>query len=190
MDAQAAICKIMNEVEGVANVVVLEDKIADRVRDEEETVKSISGPDVINMAFTETYRREIRLCMFCDQRIPRHMDTSLLLEDSMLTLEDPSGTVLGMILTKSMIPKYKDRTDIIWVSDDFIMFPHVVPTGEERFFLKPMKFPVLNEDDGCYDVVMSSPAPSSDILIKRHYGVSLNAELSTLIVGFNHRDIE
>jgi len=180
MDTQAAICKIMNEVEGVASIVVFEDPIADRIRDEEETVRSVAGPDVINMAFTETYSREVRLCMFCERSISKQ-------ETSTLTLEDREGNILGMILTKSMIPEYQGREDIIWVSEDFIMFPGVVPTGDERFILKPMSFPVLNENDGCYDVVMSSPAPSSDILIKRHYGVSLNEELSTVIVGFNVR---
>jgi hypothetical protein len=177
MNAQTAICKI-REVDGVTDVVIFEDGIADRIRDEEETVRSVAGPDVVNMAYTETYRREVRLCLFCDRRIMRY-------EESSMTLEDRDGNVLGMILTESMISEYKDRADVLWVSEDFIMFPDIAPTGGERFILKPMRFPVLDESDGFYDAVLSSPAPSSDVLIQRHYGVSLKEELATLIVGFN-----
>jgi len=178
MDAHAAISKILSEVEGAVDAVVFDENLADRIRDEEETVKSMAGPDVINKAYTETYNRSVKICVFCDRKISTH-------DGSSLTLEDPEGHIMGMTLTKSMIEEYKDRQDVLWISDDFIMFPEVPARGGERFILHPMKFPILDEKDGCYDVVVASPAPSSDIIIKRHYGVSLKEDLATMIVGFN-----
>jgi hypothetical protein len=157
---------------------VFDDAIADKIKEEEESVRSVSGMEVINEAFNETYSRDVRLCIFCR----RHIEE---LEESVLAFEDHEGNTLGMVLPSSMIPEYEGRTDIIWVSRDFIMFPGIPSTGTERFILKPMRFTHLNERCGCFDAVMSSPAPSSDILIKKHYGVSLAEELSTLIIGFN-----
>lgn len=178
MEVGAAISKILGEVEGAVDAVVFDDDIAAIIKREEETVRSQVGVDVINRAYEETYKRKVRICIFCDRKISTH-------DDSSLTLEDPEGNVLGMILPPSKISEYQDRSDVIWVSDDFIMFPDIPPMGGERFVLHPMGFSTLKKEDGCYDVVMSSPAPSSDILIKKHYGVSLKEDLATMIVGYN-----
>ena len=178
MDPAGVISKIVSDVEGAVDAKLMDENIARAVLDEEATVRSTVGVDVVNRAFQEVFKREIRICVFCDRKISTH-------DDSTLTLEDPSGNVLGRILSKRMIAEYKDRTDVIWVSDDFVMFPNVEPTGKEVFILHPMSFPLINENDGCKDVVLCSPAPSSDIILKKYYGVDLRADLATMVLGYD-----
>ena len=178
MDPTGVISKIINDVEGAVDAKLMDDNIARAILDEEATVRSTVGVDVVNRAFQEVFKRKVKICVFCDRKISTH-------DDSTLTLEDPDGNVLGRILSKRMIQEYKDRTDVIWVSDDFVMFPNIVPTGKEQFILHPMTFPVIDENDGCKDVVLCSPAPSSDIILKKYFGVSLMADLATMVVGYD-----
>ena len=178
MDPTDVMSKIINDVEGAIDAKLMDDNISGAILDEEATVKSTVGVDVVNRAFQEVFKREVRICLFCDRKISNH-------DDSTLTLEDPEGNVLGRILSKKMIPEYKDRTDVIWVSDDFVMFTDIAPTGKEVFILHPMSFPALNEEHGCKDVVICSPAPSSDIILKKYYGVDLRADLATMLLGYD-----
>lgn len=179
MDPQDAIRIILNEAEGALDAIAMDDIISRTIRDEEESIKSMTGVEVVNEAYREAFSRDVRICMFCDRRMATH-------DDSTMVLEDLEGNVLGMTLNEEMVPEYQGRSDVVWVSDDFIIFPYVEPRGGERFILKPMKFPVLSEKEGYYDVVMCSPAPSSDVRLKKYYNKSLNEETATLIVGYNH----
>jgi len=178
MQPSDVISKILHDVEGAVDAKLMDEYIARAVLDEEATVKSTVGVDVVNRAFQEVFKRKVRICLFCDRKISTH-------DDSTLTLEDPLGNIMGMILPKHMIEEYSKRTDVIWVSEDFVMFPHVESTGKEMFILHPMKFPAIDEDDGCKNVVLCSPAPSSDIILKKYYKVDLKSDLSTLVVGYD-----
>lgn len=180
MDPGDTVEKILNDVVGVLHAEIMNDDLTDIINTEEGTVTSMVGAKVINEAFHLVATRDVRICMFCDNRIVEH-------DKSTMTLEDDEGNVLGMILQSNAIDEYKDRTDVLWVSDDFIMFPNVEPKGGEKFILKPMSFPYLTEDDGCFDIVMASPAPSSDMLLKKYFGRSSFESTSTLVVGYNHR---
>lgn len=178
MDPKDAIVKILREVEGALHAEIMDECITKTIRDEEESVRSMTGADVINKAYHHASACEVRICIFCDRSITTH-------EDSSMTLEDLEGNVLGMILKGDDIDKYKDRSDVLWVSDDFIMFPNIEPKGGERFILQPIPFPTLTEEDGCKDVVLSSPAPSSDLLLKKYFGRDVQEKTATLVLGYN-----
>lgn len=179
MDPRDAISKILSSVEGAVDAVVMDDRITDAIRGEEDSVRSSTGVDVINEAFNQAVGRDVRICIFCDRDIADH-------DGSAMTLEDLDGNVLGRTLSHEEVQEYRSRPDVIFVSDDFVMFTDVIPSGGERFVMKPMGFPVLGEADGCRDVVMCSPAPSSDAMLKRYYGRDPAEDIATLIVGYDH----
>ncbi|MBR4216450.1 MAG: hypothetical protein IKR87_01815, partial [Candidatus Methanomethylophilaceae archaeon] len=81
--------------------------------------------------------------------------------------------------------KYTSREDVVWLSDGFVLFPTVAASGGEQFVMPPVSFPELNESNGCKDVISCSPAPTSDLMIKTHYGLVDNPKLASVLVAFN-----
>ena len=178
MDPQDAVIEKLKCTHGIVHAIQMDSDISNTIAAEEESVRSMTGIDVVNKAYRMAMEKDVRICIFCDKTLPREETSTMLLEDSL-------GNVMGAMLPPCKIHEYKDRSDVIWVSDDFIIFPEVQGVGKERFVLLPMHYDGLDEDDGCCDVVMCSPAPSSDAILKRYYGRNVSEKTSTLVIAYN-----
>lgn len=105
----------------------------------------------------ECFKRDVNLVIFKDShfRIPPSPTIFL------CTFE---GTVIGHdIFTDEEKEKYKNRDDIFFLSDDFIIFTDIIrekyqKKGKEYFILPPVAFDELNHVKGIYDVISSSPS--------------------------------
>jgi len=175
---QSAILEKLTCTQGIVHAIQMDQDISNLIAAEEESVRSMTGIDVVNKAYKMAMDKDVRICIFCDKTLPREETSTMLLEDSV-------GNVMGAMLPPCKIHEYKDRKDVIWVSEDFIIFPEVQGVGKERFVLLPMHYDGLDEKDGCCDVVMCSPAPSSDAILKRYYGRNVSEKTSTLVIAYN-----
>ena len=54
--------------------------------------------------------------------------------------------------------------------------------------MPPVSFPELNPSNGCKDVVSCSPAPTTDLMMRKHEGLEDNGKLASVVVGFNFVD--
>ena len=167
----------LGDMEGIVSAVPMDDDIIEIIAEEECSVTSMTGIEVVNQAYKDVMTRNNKICIFCSGTLPRE-------ETSTMLLEDEEGHVMGAMLPPSKIPEYQGRNDVVWVSEDFIIFPNVQGVGKEKFVLLPMKFDALDIPE-CKDVIMCSPAPSSDAILKRYFGRSVSEKTSTLIIGYN-----
>lgn len=85
--------------------------------------------------------------------------------------------------------KFRDDEDIMFLSDDFVIFKDVLNNynlekGNEYFVLPPGPFPELDpfKLDG---VVSSSPSTKSDEYLKNKYSYGDDSSIATIIVSFN-----
>ena len=85
--------------------------------------------------------------------------------------------------------KFRDDEDIMFLSDDFVIFKDVLNNynlekGNEYFVLPPVPFPELDpfKLDG---VVSSSPSTKSDEYLKNKYSYGDDSSIATIIVSFN-----
>ena len=176
-DVPISIIKGMN---GVLKAFYLNDEILNALRIEEASVKGSTDIGVVNEGFDEALKREKVICIVKDARFRPPPEPTVILRGN-------DGAVLGEEVFPHTTHLYEGRDDLIWMGDAFVVFPQVTVKGGESFVMPPVSFPELNEGNGCVDVVSCSPAPTSDVMIKKHYGLEDNPKLATILVAYDKK---
>ena len=171
---------IIKEMTGVLNAFYLDSKILGDLRTEESSVKGSMSTSVVNEGFAEALMRERTICIVKDKTFRPPPEPTVILRGN-------DGAVLGVEVFPWTSHLYEERTDVIWMGDAFVVFPHVPVVGGEAFVMPPVSFPELNEGNGCTDVISCSPAPTSDVMIKKYYGLVDDPKLATILVAFNRK---
>lgn len=176
-----AVLNVIKSMDGVEKVFFLDDEILEKLREEEKDVKAILDIDVINEGFNEVLKRDYVLCIIKNTRFrPPPEPTVLLVSDK--------GVILGREVFPHDREEFDNRDDVVWLSEDFVMFPDAKGGGKEFFIMPPVSFPELNEELGCKDVVSCSPSPTSDVMLKKYYNLKDDPRLASILVGFNDAD--
>ena len=174
-DAQLNVVKGLT---GVREAFYLNDVVLNELREEEASVKGTMEIGVINEGFNEALKRDKVICIVKDTRFRPPPEPTVVLKSN-------DGALMGIEVFPHTTHLYEGREDVIWMGDAFIVFPDVKAKGKESFVMPPIPFPELNEENGCLDVISCSPAPTSDIIIKKHYGLEDDPKLATILVAFD-----
>lgn len=178
MDDCAAQVDIVKGMRGVRLAFLLDRDILRRLKEEEATVRSALDISVVNEGFNEALERECVICIVKDPRFRPPPEPTVMLRGD-------DGTVMGIEVFPHTAGEYRERDDVIWLSDGFVVFPDRRARNTEAFVMPPVPFPELNPGNGCTDVVSCSPSPTSDVMIKEHYGLADDPKLATILVAFN-----
>ena len=170
--------EIVRGLRGVIHAFYLDRDILEKLKEEEAKVRAMGNIEVDNQGFSEALKRDAVICIVKDPRFRPPPEPTVILMSS-------NGKLIGTEVFPFTAKDYIDRTDVVWLSDGFVLFPEVEAEGEEQFVMPPVSFPELNESNGCKDVVSCSPAPTSDLMIKTHYGMMDNPKLASVCVAFN-----
>lgn len=166
---------------GVLKVMELSDGQFRDLWSEELRVKTQTHSDYENVGFEILSKRKTRICIFVN-------DDFVFNKHSLLRMLDGDGKIIGTTVPEEEMDAYRDRTDVVWLSKDFVMFLEVEAHGKERFVLYPYEFPELSDEiPGCLDVMGTSPAPTTDAMLKEMGGMPLNTRLYTFVLGFDSR---
>jgi hypothetical protein len=171
---------IVKNLTGVLNAFYLNDTVLEELREEESKVKGTMDIGVVNEGFNDALKREKVICIVKDKRFRPPPEPTVILRGN-------DGSILGLEVFPHTTHLYEGREDIIWMGDAFIVFPHITVKGGESFVMPPIPFVELNESNGCKDVISCSPAPTSDVIIKKHYGLVDDPKLATILVAFNEK---
>ncbi|NLL94626.1 MAG: hypothetical protein GX224_02555 [Thermoplasmatales archaeon] len=161
---------------GVRHLAEMTPEVTEAVRLSEESVRTQVGIEYVNEGYSEALERDVRVCLFCDTTFP--------VPETRLFLKCDDGTIMGRTLCPGEMEDYRLRDDVIWISEDFVVFPHVVGTGEERFVLAASPFRDFN-DAGAINPIVTIPAGPSDAILKGRYGVPDSREIATVIVAYD-----
>jgi len=172
--------EIVKKMKGVVAAFYLDAETLKKIQDEEATVKAVGGIDVINEGFNQALKREKVICIVKDPRFRPPPEPTVVLKSS-------DGKIMGIEVFPNTSKEYRDREDVVWLSDDFIVFPNVKPgeDGNESFIMPPVSFPELNESNGCRDVVSCSPAPTCDKMIRESHGMKDDGKLASILIAYN-----
>jgi len=168
MDDGTEQLNILKGLRGVVKVFYLDQEILGRIREEEATVKATGDIAVQNKGFEEALKRK---------RPP----------EPTVVLLSTDGKLMGVEVFPQTAKQYKDKENVVWLSDGFVVFTDVVPgEGEgEIFVMPPVSFPELNESNGCANVVSCSPAPTCDKMIREYAGMEDDPRLASILVAFD-----
>ena len=162
--------------EGVFDIIKLTDEQFGEAHRIESGICTQAGCEYENIGFELLAKRQHRFCIYVEAGFRFEKKSHL----KMMT----GDTVTGMLLSPEEIPDYKERADVIWVSEDFVVFPDVVAEGEDRFVLYPYEFPELSElIPGCSNAIGASPAIPSDMYLKHQIGLGIDKGIFTFILG-------
>ncbi len=170
--------EIIGSMSGVEKAFFLDRDILEKLREEERNVKAILDITVRNDGFDAVLEREEIICIIKNTRFRPPPEPTVILEGD-------DGCLMGIEVFPHSRGEYDEREDVIWLSEDFVVFPDVTTMGREFFVMPPVSFPELNPDNGFCDVVSCSPSPTSDKKIKDRYGLEDDPKLASILVGFN-----
>jgi hypothetical protein len=144
----------------------------------EESVKATFGINCSNQGVMDCLARENIIVIIKDSRFrPPPEPTVLLMADD------------GMIIGKEIFPEqraqYLDREDVIFLSDEFILFPELKAKGKERFVMPPVSFPEVEKMSGTKNVVSCSPSPPGDMFVRSLHGLPDDPKLASVLVGYD-----
>lgn len=178
MEVQEVIEGLLRE-KGAVRVETMPDDLCDAVKAEESTVTGAMGSmPVRNSGLDECLSRNTRLCVF---------ETAEFWLPDLITMKmlDENGIVVGHDIPRSSITEYAKRDDVMFISEDFIMYTDIplegTPTMEMLAIPYRGKTCWIPEEADC---VVWFPSSTSNDMIHRYYKQPLG-ELATAIVALN-----
>lgn len=173
------VAEFVRRIPEVTDVMMMDDETSSALLDIEKSIRTRTNHDYQNVGYEIAMKKKHRICVFFKQGY-------LFEKRSVLKLMTSDGTIMGTNLLPEQIPEYQKRNDVIWISEDFVVFPGIVGKGEEAFVLYPSEIPELMEAvPGCIGAIGVSPTTSSDAYLKKTRGYSLTEDLYTSIIAFD-----
>ncbi len=179
MDTVLDVIDYLKTVEGVLDAFEMDDGVSRDVWDTERVVRTRMDTGYRNDGYEAAMGRAHRICVFYDQ-------TYIFGKRSILKLMTSDGTVMGTNVAPGEMDEFRARDDVLWVSEDFVVFPNVVGTGEEAFVLLPFPMEEVEQNvPGVSAAIGTSPTPSSDKILKKRFGKPMVLGLNTMIIAFD-----
>jgi len=172
------IIEMLKDLKGVVKVFPLDGEFLKGLKEIESNVKASLGISVKNTGLEECLKREHIICIIKNTSFrPPPESTVLLVGDDEL--------IMGQEVLPGQEKHFKDRDDVIWLSDEFVIFVNRRPRKSECFVMPPVSFPELECLDGVKNVVSCSPSAVGDITLRRYYGMDDDPRLASILVGFD-----
>ena len=162
MDLDQFIEKLSSET-GVVRIEVMPDELMDEIVMEESTVEAAGGMKVINTGLEDCLRRKVRLCVFTDTDF-------IMPECPTMRMLDADGNIIGHDLSPGMIEEYSSREDVMFLSDDFIVYSDADMCGDASMEMLPIRYRGIGEwilEE--WDAVLWYSSPSSSEIISGHF---------------------
>ena len=182
MDVVQRVLDYLKTVEGVLDAYEMDDSVSEAVWDTERTVRTRLDSGYRNVGYDHAMQRGHRLCVFYDE-------TYIFGKRSVLKLMTSDGTIMGTSVAQKDMEAFRARDDVLWISEDFVVFPNVVGKGEEAFVLFPIELPEVEENVPCCSgAIASSPTPSSDEILKAKFKKPMVKGLYTMVIAFDEKE--
>jgi len=172
----------IKEMRGVVHAFPLNVECREKILEIESNITAALGIKVINEGVIECLKRQYIICIIKRASFrPPPEPTVMLISDD------------GVVLGEEVLPHFKKeflanvKEDIIWLSEEFVMYPERKGQRKEYFVMPPVSFPEV-EEFGMLDVVSCSPSAPADMMLRQMHGHEDNPRLASILVGFNAPD--
>jgi hypothetical protein len=169
----------LQQMKGVIHVFPLNNDCRCKIWDIEKEIKATLGIPVINTGVQECLERKYVVCIIKKASFrPPPEPTVMLLSDD------------GIVLGEEVLPNRKkeflatNKEEIIWLSEEFVMYPQRTGASKEFFVMPPVSFPEITEM-GMKKVVSCSPSAPADMMLRQMHGFEDNPKLASILIGFD-----
>ncbi|MDR3074730.1 MAG: hypothetical protein LBU30_01660 [Candidatus Methanoplasma sp.] len=141
--------------------------------------ESSFGMPLVNRALEEVLKRKIAVCLFCESTFETPTD-------HVMVLEDGCGNIIGHDVPAHMMDDFRDDPEILWLCEDFAVYPHKAESHDVLMVMLPQNVKSVGENEGVMDPVLLYPATTTDIMLRKHFGIPMNdPKIASAILAFN-----
>lgn len=187
MDNKKVIATVKGKVEklpGIVAVEFLSPELRERLIEMEKEAE-MNGACGGLMPFTnqgvwESFKREQQFIMVVKS------GTTLIpgYGKGLVYISDQKGQIMGEWINQERFEELKDRKDVCFLSNDFVLYPDVHPEGSQLFVLPPIDFPYLDDIHEVKNVTSGSISTLADDYIRAQLGFA-ETKHYTHLVGFD-----
>lgn len=172
------VVSFISKMEGSRHVFPLMAEAKQNLLKIEESVKATFGIDCTNKGVMQCLARENIIVIIKDSRFrPPPEPTVLLVADD--------DMIIGMEIFPEQKAQYLGREDIVFLSDEFILFLDQKPKNKECFVMPPVSFPEVERMPGTKNVVSCSPSPPGDMYVRSLHGLPDDPKLASILLGYD-----
>jgi len=179
------IVEMLQKMRGSVYVFPLNNECRTKIWDIEKDIKAALGIPVINAGVEECLKRDHVICIIKNRAFrPPPEATVLLVSDD--------ATILGEEVLPHRKKEFleKNKEEVVWLSEEFVMYPERTGNLKEMFVMPPVSFPEVEQYEGVTDVVSCSPSAPSDMMLRQMHGYEDDPRLASILIGFNSSTIE
>jgi len=164
----------------VRAVFLLEGDIYREAIDEEIGISEVSmGMPLVNRALDEVRKKKCAVCVFCDGPLEER-------DGHLMIMEDKLGNIVGHDVPDYMLDEFKDDPDVVWLCDDFAVFPGKAKTFELVMVMLPRHTTTVGENEGAKDPVLLYPATTTDLILRKRFKMPLDdPSIASAIIAFD-----
>ncbi len=170
------VAEILRKHSGVVRVEIPDRNFLCTLEEDDLCVDTSFGMPIDNKAMDACLACDFVLCVFANTSFEQPSDKIMMMQDS-------SGLVLGHDVAPSQMDEYMAREDLIWLSEDFVIYPSTEMGDDIILVMLPQIYNGFSEEDGVSEAVIFYPATTTDSIIKEKYGEFDDPQIATLLMG-------
>jgi hypothetical protein len=173
------VLEAISKVPGVRQAFIAEPALIEEVFRREESVEDTSfGMPLDNRALQACRERSGHIIVVCDYAFEQPTE-------HVMIMEDDTGGLIGFDIPPGRIGEFEDRTDLIWLSDDFVLSMDA-DYDVAKVVMLPQSVNCVCSADGAADPVVMYPATTTDMYIREQLCIDADsADIATAVLSFN-----
>jgi hypothetical protein len=178
MASMEEVIGLLKKMDGSQHVFKLDDRSRNKLIEIEVNVKASLGITCRNIGVEECLKRDHVVVVIKDKRFrPPPEPTVLLVAD-----ED---TIIGKEIFPNEREQYKKDENVMFLSEDFIVFMDKKPKSKECFLMPPVSFPEIAALPGTKNVTSCSPSPPGDMFVRAMHNLPDDPLLASILIGYD-----
>jgi len=178
MVAVKDVLEMLRKMDGTQHVFELNGKAKGKLIEIEDSIRGTLGIKCANKGVEECLKREHVVVVIKDSRFRPPPDPTVLLVDY-------DGQILGMEIFPHQRKQFEGREDVLFLSQDFIVFADRKARRGECFLMPPVAFPELEEMPNTRNVISCSPSPLGDMFVRGVHDLVDDPKLASILIGWD-----
>lgn len=174
------VIELLKGMEGSIHVFKLDDATRQKVVEIESGVKATLGISCLNLGVEECLNRQNVIVVIKDSRFRPPPEPTVLL------VADKGELILGREIFPHERKDFEDKPNVIFLSQDFIVYTDRMPKAREIFIMPPVSFPEVAALPGVSNVVSCSPSPPADMYVRANHGLPDDPKLASILIGYDN----
>ncbi|MDD1769557.1 MAG: hypothetical protein LUO79_00575 [Methanomassiliicoccales archaeon] len=178
MVSEKEVLDLVSGIKGVRHAFALDNGTRGRLIEIETKVRGTLDISCRNEGVKQCLLRRHVVVIIKDKRFrPPPEPTVMLVGDD--------GLVMGEEIFAHQREEYKTKDNVMFLSEDFVVYLDRKPKAKECFLMPPVSFPEVEALEGTKNVVSCSPSAPADMFLRKAHGLKDDPKFASVMVGWD-----